>query len=79
MVSAEANAVLPDRIEAVAARPGPTSVREERECLGLVGYCRRHVSGFAGIARPMTDILKCDRHAEKSSSGQKKRRSPLRG
>lgn len=48
----------PTKIEAVRAYPRPRSVREVRSFLGLAGYYRRFVAGFAGIAQPMTELTK---------------------
>ena len=55
-MSAEGIAVLPERI-AVSTWPRPKSIRELREIIGLMGYYRRHICGFAELARPMTDCL----------------------
>ncbi|XP_029967090.1 LOW QUALITY PROTEIN: uncharacterized protein LOC115402705 [Salarias fasciatus] len=47
----------PDKITAVTEWPIPTSVREVRAFLGLAGYYRRFVKGFAKIARPLNNLL----------------------
>ena len=60
VVSSEGVAILPSRIEAVADWPRPKSIREVREAIGLMSYYRRHIRGFAEVARPVTDLLKGD-------------------
>ena len=46
--------VDPSIVEAITNRPRPTNISEVRSFLGLVGYNRRSVRGFSGIAMPMT-------------------------
>uniref|UniRef100_A0A669D8G6 ribonuclease H n=1 Tax=Oreochromis niloticus TaxID=8128 RepID=A0A669D8G6_ORENI len=47
----------PDKISAVMDWPVPDTIRQVRSFLGLAGYYRRFVSGFAKIARPLTALL----------------------
>ncbi|KAK1346730.1 hypothetical protein QTO34_000590 [Cnephaeus nilssonii] len=46
------------RKETVLKIPTPTSRREVREFLGLAGYCRLWIPGFAEIARPLYEATK---------------------
>lgn len=46
------------RKETVLKIPTPTSRREVREFLGLVGYCRLWILGFAEIARPLYEATR---------------------
>lgn len=47
----------PDKISAVVDWPVPTTVKQVRAFLGLAGYYRRFVSGFAKVARPLNQLL----------------------
>ncbi|RWS04750.1 hypothetical protein B4U79_15090, partial [Dinothrombium tinctorium] len=47
-----------DKLRAIMDFPCPTNVREVRGFLGLCGYFRRFIAGFASIAAPMTALTK---------------------
>lgn len=47
----------PAKIEAVQNWPVPTTIKDIRAFLGLAGYYRRFVAGFAKIARPLNALL----------------------
>lgn len=49
------------KIEAISNWPAPMSVRQLRGFLGLAGYYRRFVWGYATIATPLSDLLCKDR------------------
>ena len=60
LVSGEGIEPLPERLEAVRKMPPPTTPKEIRQFLGLVGYYRKFVPKFADIARPLTNLTKLD-------------------
>ena len=58
VVSGEGIATDPEKTRAVADWPIPTSVKEVRSFLGLAGYYRRFVKGFADMAAPLHALTK---------------------
>ena len=47
-----------DNLEKVRKTPGPTTKKQVRSFLGLVGYYRDHIPTFAKIPAPLSDLLK---------------------
>ena len=47
-----------DNLEKVRNTPRPTTKKQVRSFLGLVGYYRDHIPAFAKISAPLTDLLK---------------------
>lgn len=47
----------PEKIQAVQNWPVPSTTRQVRAFLGLAGYYRRFVPGFARLARPLNALL----------------------
>ena len=56
---AEAEADL-KKVRAMIESPQPVNLRELRGFLGLMGYCRKLVAGYATIAWPLTEQLNAD-------------------
>ena len=51
---------LPEKLESIKKMPAPTTPKEIKQFLGLVGYYRKFIPRFADIARPMTNLTKQD-------------------
>lgn len=47
----------PEKVSAVVVWPPPATAKELKAFLGLAGYYRHSVSGFAKVARPLTSLL----------------------
>lgn len=45
---------------AVQKFPEPTNVKQLQSFLGLTGYFRKYIEGYAKIARPLSDLLKAE-------------------
>uniref|UniRef100_A0A1J3DI19 RNA-directed DNA polymerase n=1 Tax=Noccaea caerulescens TaxID=107243 RepID=A0A1J3DI19_NOCCA len=56
VVSEAGVAVDPEKITAITNWPTPKNATEVRSFLGLAGYYRKFVKGFASMAKPMTKL-----------------------
>ncbi|GBG83598.1 hypothetical protein CBR_g37403 [Chara braunii] len=48
----------PRKVAAVQEVPAPVTLTQVRAFLGLASYYRRFIKGFAGVAKPLTNLLK---------------------
>ena len=60
LVSGKGIKSLPEKLESVKKMPAPTTPKEIKQFLGLVGYYRKFIPRFADITRPMTYLTKQD-------------------
>ncbi|KAG6617742.1 pol protein [Phytophthora cinnamomi] len=49
-----------EKVKAIAAWPTPRSQKDLRQWLGLANYLHKYSAGYAGLARPLSDLLKKD-------------------
>ena len=56
VVGVEGTYPTPDKIEAIKSADRPTTKRQVRSFLGLVGFYRRYVPNFSLIALTLTDL-----------------------
>ncbi|KAF8045500.1 hypothetical protein N665_4790s0001, partial [Sinapis alba] len=56
IVSDQGVSVDPEKIRAIQGWPRPKNATEVRSFLGLAGYYRKFVKGFASLAQPMTQL-----------------------
>lgn len=71
VVSREGIRTNPKKVEAILNSPIPRTLRQLRSFLGLSGYYRRFVKGYADIAKPLTELLRGEEgRISKASSNQ---------
>ena len=64
IVSGEGISTDSEKIKLINEWPVPTNLRQLRGFLGLAGYYRRFVQGYAKIAGPLNNLLKKNQHFE---------------
>ena len=60
LVSGKGIRPLPEKLVSIKKMPAPTTPKEIKQFLGLVGYYRKFIPRFTDIARPMTNLTKQD-------------------
>ena len=58
LVSDQGIEVDPQKVAAVETYPVPETVKQLRSFLGIAGFYRRHILGFANIASPLNRLLR---------------------
>ena len=57
MVSSNGVTPVPEKVQAVSRWPTPRTPRALRGFLGLIGFYRRFIKGYAALASPLTKLL----------------------
>ena len=57
LVSEKGFEPLPEKLEAIRKMPAPTTSKEVKQFLGLIGYYRKFVPRFLDISRPLTRLM----------------------
>ena len=70
LISGEGIKPLPEKLESIKEMPPPTTPKEVKQFLGLIGYYRKFVSRFANVARPLTNLTRLDQLFEWSDKCQ---------
>ena len=60
LVSGKGIRPLPEKLDSIKKIPAPTTPKEIKQFLGLIGYYRKFIPRFADIARTMTNLTKQD-------------------
>ena len=61
---------MPEKLESIKEMPPPTTPKEVKQFLGLIGYYRKFVPRFANVARPLTNLTRFDQPFEWSDKCQ---------
>ena len=70
LISGEGIKPLPEKLESIKEMPPPTTPKEVKQFLGLIGYYRKFVPRFADVARPLTNLTRLDQPFESSDKCQ---------
>lgn len=60
IISVQGVSADPKKIEAIMLWPKPKNIKQLRGILGITGYYKRFIKGFATIVASLTDLLKKD-------------------
>ena len=71
IISGEGLEPVPEKLEAIEKMPPPTTPKEVKQFLGLIGYYRKFIPRFADIARCLTTLTKLDQLWEWTEQCQK--------
>ena len=70
LISGEGIKPFPEKLESIKEMPPPTTPKEVKQFLGLIGYYRKFVPRFADVARPLTNLTRLDQPFEWSDKCQ---------
>ena len=70
LISGEGIKPLQEKLESIKEMPPPTTPKEVKQFLGLIGYYRKFVPRFADVARPLTNLTRLDQPFEWSDKCQ---------
>lgn len=62
VVSAQGVEVDSSKVQAMLQWPVPRNLKELQSFLGLTGYYRKFIAGYANISHPLTNQMKKDKH-----------------
>ena len=58
LISGKCIEPVPEKLESIKNIPTPTTPKEVKQFLGLIGYYRKFISKFSDVARPLTNLTK---------------------
>ena len=60
LISGKGIEPVPEKLESIKNMPSPTTPKEVKKFLGLIGYYRKFIPKFSDVARPLTNLTKKD-------------------
>ena len=60
LISGKGIEPVPEKFKIIKNMPSPTTPKEVKEFLGLIGYYRKFIPKFSDVARPLTNLTKKD-------------------
>ena len=57
LISGKGIEPVPEKLESIKNMPSPTTPKEVKQFLGLIGYYRKFIPNFSDVARPLKDLL----------------------
>ena len=70
LISGEGIKPLPEKLESIKEMPPPTTPKEVKQVLGLIGYYKKFVPRFANVAMSLTNLMRLDQPFEWSDKCQ---------
>ena len=70
LISGEGIKPLPEKLDTIKEMPPPTTPKEVKQFLGLIGCYSKFVPRFADVARPLTNLTRLDQPFEWSDKCQ---------